>query len=138
MAGTNDFLYIDNHAHEGYRRAGVAFKKGVNALSVNNFSDDQLACIAADPHLSVAESETSHLSDSSVGMDTNHVGEAVTEHGLINEVIKKGLEKLREHKSAGRLVLNSDGKPATKLLGVSAAERDVIWAAFQKEVQTRE
>lgn len=48
-------LQIDNLAHEGYRRAGMAFAKGINLVAAAQFNAAELALLNADPRLCVSE-----------------------------------------------------------------------------------
>lgn len=44
-------ILVISAAHDGYRRAGMAFKNGENLLPASQFTEAQLAQIQANPHL---------------------------------------------------------------------------------------
>lgn len=58
---TKKMLQIDNLAHEGYRRAGVAFAKGINLLPATQFNAAELALLNADPRLCVSKASDKAL-----------------------------------------------------------------------------
>ncbi len=53
MSKTVTILRVTNHAHQGYRRAGVTFDLGINELPATTFNATQRALLATDPHLTV-------------------------------------------------------------------------------------
>lgn len=79
---------IINHAHDGYRRAGVAFDKGINLVAARAFTADQLAALQADPRLEVAAddplpADETAVSPGSVAADS--LGGGVTDTATAGE-----------------------------------------------------
>ncbi|WP_034832849.1 HI1506-related protein [Endozoicomonas numazuensis] len=136
-------LFITNKAREGYRRAGMAFAKGDNAVSANLFTEDQLAALQADPRLVVkaAPNAAAETSETQGPVDDGGVGAGVTDSGVVlkdkpeevQEELPDGLARLRELHGSGELELNSSGKPNADVLGVNAKQRDEVWAIFCAE-----
>lgn len=60
-------LVVINRAHEGYRRAGLAFTKGQNVFSENELTAAQLQAINADPRLAVSVEANATQDDTSAG-----------------------------------------------------------------------
>lgn len=48
-------IVIHCSAHNGYRRAGIAFAKGKNEFAATEFTDAQLQAINADPRLVIED-----------------------------------------------------------------------------------
>ena len=144
MAATNPSISINNKAHDGYRRAGVAFAKGVTVFKAGHFNKDQLAMLEKDPRLAVGPVEEDPAAadttpkgsvvDGELGPDLSDKPEEVEALDLadVPEELHEGLLKLHALDKAGELELNKSGKPNTDVLGVSAAVRDSIWASYQK------
>ena len=70
-------LQIDNLAHEGYRRAGMAFAKGINVVAAAQFNAAELAQLKADPRLCVAKATDKALqaSQSQGAVDSDPVAD---------------------------------------------------------------
>ncbi len=122
-------ICIFNSAHEGYRRAGVAFNAGENLFASNVFTDSQLSQIDSDPRLTVRPYPEDDTPDSSSGaMDASDLSKCVDE-SLIKAISQLDLN-VPGH-------FTQDGKPDTKALSsllkrkVSAKERDSAWANIQ-------
>ena len=101
MANPADRIFIINRAHEGYRRAGVAFQKGVNELSAGLFTADQLAAIEADPRLSIGsiDPKTDPAKVAPGTLDKAGVGDAVTETEKPKTTKAKGKGKAKSGKA---------------------------------------
>ena len=126
MADSNPTLRITNNAREGYRRAGVVFVRGINTVAASSFTEDQLAALEADPHLDVAVAGEAEPA------------EAGQTPGPVDDPLVKGMERLLELVAAGELQLNSSGKPDTKALSLSAAQRDQVWSDYQAQQQEQD
>ena len=83
MANSKITLRITNKAREGYRRAGVAFAKGLNDVDASAFNEDQLATIEADPHLSI------EVLDAAEPVKTTKAEGAVADGGVDDDVKTK-------------------------------------------------
>ena len=110
-------LTITNTAHEGYRRAGVAFVKGANELDASDFSETQLAQIEQDPRLLLQGANPS------ADAESEHSLEALVEH-------LKGLDK----DDASLWKQDNTPKASAFPAGVSAEMRDAAWQAFVAEI----
>lgn len=53
----NQPVVIKCLAHDGYRRAGLAFKTGINTLQAGTVTRSQLAMLEADPCLALCQQE---------------------------------------------------------------------------------
>lgn len=131
-------LVIKSLAHDGYRRAGMAFKPGENTVPAGSVTAAQLAMLEADPRLAVL-GEPGEVAQTSAADGTS--GSVVQGH------LPDGLKKLSKDYSLASAIarldpenpdhFTSSNKPQvdalTQLLGwpVTAAERDEAWAQFQ-------
>ncbi|EKE75190.1 HI1506-related protein [Gallaecimonas xiamenensis] len=84
-------LVVASIAHDGYRRAGLGFKKGDNAFANQPLTDAQLAAIEADPRLSIKKAEAQSANAAPGGaLDASDVVDPVTfsnEDGFIAGVV---------------------------------------------------
>ncbi|WP_115720194.1 HI1506-related protein [Gallaecimonas mangrovi] len=84
-------LVVASIAHDGYRRAGLGFKKGDNTFTDLPLTDAQLAAIEADPRLSIKKTEAKPTDAKAGGsVDASDVGDPVTfsnEDGFIAGVV---------------------------------------------------
>ncbi|AYV12988.1 HI1506-related protein [Shewanella algae] len=115
-------------AHDGYRRAGVAFVRGENVLS-DDLSDEQLAAIKADPRIRVQTAEgisEPALVSTQGSMDTTDGNTPLT----FAEAIAKLAPDNKEHFTSGN---KPQTAALTQLMGkpISAAERDALWQSYQ-------
>ena len=124
MSNTDQTIAVNNRAHDGYRRAGVAFAKGVNLFEAGYFNKDQLAMLEDDPRLQVGAAE-----ETQVAAPAETEG-AVADGGL-DDPLAKGMEKLLVLVEEDKLELNSSGKPNADALGVNARQRDEIWEEYK-------
>lgn len=60
-------IVINCRAHDGYRRAGIAFTKGQNVFSESELTDSQLQAIEGDPRLVVSVENNETQDDTSAG-----------------------------------------------------------------------
>jgi len=60
-------IVINCRAHDGYRRAGIAFTKGQNVFSDSELTDSQLQAIEGDPRLVVSVETNETQDDTSAG-----------------------------------------------------------------------
>lgn len=119
-------ILVISAAHDGYRRAGMAFKNGENLLPTSQFTEAQLAQIQADPHLRYElHQEDVDGGDASGSVDGS--ADALS----IAEAIMQLDPKNEDH-------FTKSGKPELKALSaivgrnVSGAERDEVWTAMQE------
>ncbi|RZQ46833.1 hypothetical protein D8T55_04700 [Vibrio vulnificus] len=118
-------ILVISAAHDGYRRAGMAFKNGENLLPASQFTETQLAQIQADPHLRYElHQEGVDGGDASGAVDGVSGG-----FGLMDAI--KQLDPSNEAH------FTKSGKPELKALSaivgrnVTGAERDKAWEAIQ-------
>lgn len=128
MATSNLTLRITNKAHDGYRRAGVVFDKGINDVAASAFNKDQLAAIEADPRLSIT------VPDEVTPAETS-APEGAVDHDGVDDPLAKGMETLLALIEADELELNNSGKPNADALGVNAKQRDQIWSDYQAQTE---
>lgn len=127
------------HAHTGYRRAGVAFSKGENALKPDSITQTQLVQLKADPRLKVTVAESA-LSSTTLDEST---GGNPSDGDLVDSALPANLvEAIQRLDPSNTEHFTAGGKPSTEALSelmqtkVSAAERDEAWETFQaSEVQ---
>lgn len=119
-------ILVISAAHDGYRRAGMAFKNGENLLPTSQFTEAQLAQIQADPHLRYElHQEDVDGGDASGSVDGS--ADALS----IAEAIMQLDPKNEDH-------FTKSGKPELKALSaivgrnVTGAERDEVWTAMQE------
>ncbi|QUN06434.1 Rho termination factor N-terminal domain-containing protein [Shewanella yunxiaonensis] len=60
-------IIVKNIAHDGYRRAGLSFKKGDNEFTDTQISEAQMAHIKKDPRLSVSVEAVASQTDNPQG-----------------------------------------------------------------------
>ncbi|RZQ00671.1 HI1506-related protein [Vibrio vulnificus] len=119
-------ILVISAAHDGYRRAGMAFKNGENLLPASQFTEAQLAQIQADPHLRYEL----HQEDVDGG-DASGAVDGSADALSIAEAIMQLDPKNEDH-------FTKSGKPDLKALSaivgcnVSGAERDEVWTAMQE------
>ncbi len=146
-------LLVKNFAHAGYRRAGVAFKKGVNHLCSTDFTDSQLAMLDKDPRLSVQKKFTSSEVIAAVNSQTGPLVGSVSSVSVIDSQTDTPQSELDNDGAAQLAVqgaifqLESDnpahwtkgGKPEINALSailerkVTASERDDAWNVLNSE-----
>ncbi|WP_299001782.1 HI1506-related protein [uncultured Shewanella sp.] len=144
---TNKSTKILNLAHTGYRRAGIAFTKGENALP--KLDKAQLAQIEADPRLKLlSKAGVSALADDSQAqsgaLDAGASAAPLTPAESTNEQDDNAQDDSAQVFSAiASLSLDNkdhftvSGKPQAAELekrlnrSVSASERDAMWQAYQ-------
>ncbi|HHP0485796.1 TPA: HI1506-related protein [Vibrio harveyi] len=132
MSDKVKLILVINSAHDGYRRAGMAFQNGENTIAADEITETQLAQIQADPHLKYQLSENNAQSGETSGaLDAN-------EHGMsLIDAIKTLDVDNESHFTKG-------GKPELKALStilgrnVSGSERDDAWSALQAESANNE
>ncbi|WP_407546546.1 HI1506-related protein [Vibrio parahaemolyticus] len=146
-------LLVKNFAHTGYRRAGVAFKKGDNRLCSVDFTDSQLAMLDKDPRLSVqklAATSDTHAdvnlqagplvgSIPSVSVDSQETGsskQALDIDAAAQLAVQGAMFQLESDNPAH---WTKGGKPEINALSailerkVTAAERDDAWNVLNSE-----
>lgn len=110
-------------AHTGYRRAGLAFEKGDNALDASRLTEAQLAQITADPRLRLEGQGDNTSSEPTAPVSS---APALT--------LAQALAQLQPDNPAH---FTQSGKPKTEALEalvkqpVSAKARDSAWAEHQ-------
>ncbi|WKE64338.1 HI1506-related protein [Gallaecimonas kandeliae] len=120
-------LVVASLAHDGYRRAGLAFKKGDNTFDGVALSDAQLAALKADTRLAVKKAEPLREADQKgrtlepqlVGSLNGTVGGVVTLDG--------------EHKTLAELTL-AELRPLAESLDIEGAKtlkKDELVAAIE-------
>ncbi|MCH4295572.1 HI1506-related protein [Shewanella sp. 3B26] len=120
-------------AHDGYRRAGLSFKRGENKLDPESLSEDQVAALEADPRilLELRSPDGEPVPQSALvsapgSLDTANGDKALS----FAEAVATLEPDNREHFTSG-------GKPQLEVLGklmgktLTAAERDAQWLAYQ-------
>ncbi|EOX3330233.1 HI1506-related protein [Vibrio cholerae] len=117
-------ILVISAAHDGYRRAGVAFKNGENLLPASQFTETQLAQIQADPHLRYELHQE--------GVDSGDASGAVD--GVSGGI---GLmDAIKQLDPSNEAHFTKSGKPELKALSaivgrsVTGAERDEAWDAL--------
>lgn len=141
-------LVITNKAHTGYRRAGRAFAMGENPVPAHTFNLTQLAALLADPRLAVVAAiapvnvptadpdspPPGPLDDDGLGPDVDPDESGSDRNTLdltgVPDPLHDGLRRIAALEAEGKLELNSSGKPNADLIGVSASERDALWATW--------
>lgn len=127
-------LMVVSRQPNGYRRAGLAFNKGDNPLSLAELSDEQVAAIKADTRLKVFE--TSMAVDSTGSLDIPNGDPSLTSQDTTAPVPLSFAEAIAKLDKANNEHFTSSGKPQCSALealmgqAISAAERDAQWAAF--------
>lgn len=128
-------LMVVSRQPNGYRRAGLAFNKGDNPLSLAELSDEQVAAIKADTRLKVFE--TSMAVDSPGSLDIPNSDPSLTSTDTTTASVPLSFaEAIAKLDKANNEHFTSSGKPQCSaleaLMGqpISAAERDAQWAAF--------
>ncbi|QRK80181.1 HI1506-related protein [Shewanella sp. LZH-2] len=127
-------LMVVSRQPNGYRRAGLAFNKGDNPLSLAELSDEQVAAIKADIRFKVFE--TSMAVDSPGSLDIPNGDTSLTSQDTTAPVPLSFSEAITKLDKANNEHFTSSGKPQCSaleaLIGqpISAAERDAQWAAF--------
>ncbi|ELX4136201.1 hypothetical protein V6450_000038 [Vibrio vulnificus] len=114
-------ILVISAAHDGYRRAGMAFKNGENLLPASQFTETQLAQIQADPHLRYEL----HQEDVDGGDASGAVDGVSGGVGLMDAI--KQLDPSNEAHFTKKL------KALSAIVGrnVTGAERDEAWEAIQ-------
>jgi hypothetical protein len=121
-------ILVISAAHDGYRRAGMAFKNGENLLEASLFTETQLAQIQADPHLRYEL----HQEDVDGGDASGAVDGVSGNVGL--------MDAIKQLDPSNDAHFTKSGKPELKALSailgrnVSGAERDEAWNAMQEAV----
>ncbi|WP_299001725.1 HI1506-related protein [uncultured Shewanella sp.] len=160
---TNKSTKILNLAHDGYRRAGIAFTKGENALP--KLDKAQLAQIEADPRLKLlSKAGVSALADNGQAQsgavdNTASAAELIPKQAPDNTPVKSTNEQDDNAQDDSAQVFSAiaslsldnkdhftvSGKPQAAELekrlnrSVSASERDAMWQAYQdNQAQTEE
>lgn len=149
---TNTSIKIINLAHDGYRRAGLAFTKGENVLL--NLDKAQLAQIEVDPRLKLLSKDGgSALADdsqtpsgavddmaSAAALAPNTAPAALTPVKSTNEQdMAQVFEVIASLEPDNKAHFTTNGKPQASELekrlnrSVSASERDAIWLAYQAQ-----
>jgi hypothetical protein len=119
-------ILVISAAHDGYRRAGMAFKNGENLLPASQFTETQLAQIQADPHLRYEL----HQEDVDGGDASGAVDGVSGGVGL--------MDAIKQLDPSNDAHFTKSGKPELKALSaildrnVSGAERDEVWNAMQE------
>ncbi|EOW9251043.1 TPA: HI1506-related protein, partial [Vibrio cholerae] len=119
-------ILVISAAHDGYRRAGVAFKNGENLLPASQFTETQLAQIQADPHLRYEL----HQEDVDGGDASGAVDGVSGCVGL--------MDAIKQLDPSNDAHFTKSGKPELKALSailgrnVTGAERDEAWNAMQE------
>lgn len=126
-------LVIKSVAHDGYRRAGMAFNTGENILAAGTVTCSQLAMLEADPRLAVsyAQADTADGTAGNVVQGSEHDGLGhVSELSLLDAIGKLDPENSEHFTCGNKPQVNA----LEKLTGISltAKERDEAWAEFQK------
>lgn len=121
-----EFIVVCSAA-SGYRRAGAVLSQGENLLDAEQFTEEQLAQLHADPRLTVAFPDTS---DS--GTETQGAVEADRLAELVKHI--QGLDK------ANASLWKQDGAPKASAYpdGTTAEERDAAWDAFTETLDGAE
>ncbi|MBN8107756.1 HI1506-related protein [Vibrio vulnificus] len=119
-------ILVISAAHDGYRRAGLAFKNGKNLLPASQFTETQLAQIQADPHLRYEL----HQEDVDGGDASGAVDGVSGNVGL--------MDAIKQLDPSNDAHFTKSGKPELKALSVilgrnvTGAERDEAWNAMQE------
>ncbi|ENM6044721.1 hypothetical protein AB8H57_002775 [Vibrio parahaemolyticus] len=119
-------ILVVSAAHDGYRRAGMAFKNGKNLLPASQFTETQLAQIQADPHLRYEL----HQEDLDGGDASGAVDGVSGNVGL--------MDAIKQLDPSNDAHFTKSGKPELKALSailgrnVTGAERDEAWSAMQE------
>ncbi|WP_264402699.1 HI1506-related protein [Vibrio parahaemolyticus] len=119
-------ILVISAAHDGYRRAGLAFKNGKNLLPASQFTETQLAQIQADPHLRYEL----HQEDVDGGDASGAVDGVLGNVGL--------MDAIKQLDPSNDAHFTKSGKPELKALSVilgrnvTGAERDEAWNAMQE------
>lgn len=133
-------LVIKSLAHDGYRRAGMAFKPGENTVPAGSVTAAQLAMLEADPRLAILGepgevAQTSAADGTPGAVVQGHLPDGVTEQEVALQLeIMAAIARLDPENQAH---FTSSNKPQvealTQLLGkpVTAAERDDAWSSYQ-------
>ena len=89
-------IEVTNQAHDGYRRAGIQFKKDKNTFASGDLTDTQLAAIEADPRLTLVEgtdTESDPTGAKTGGMAPNQSSDGLTTGFLAGLVEADGTVK---------------------------------------------
>ncbi|MCG9722114.1 HI1506-related protein [Shewanella sp. Isolate7] len=117
-------------AHDGYRRAGMALKRGENSIPLDDLSEAQVAALKADKRLRVSESE---VASEEGRVDVPDGDKALS----FSDAIAKLDPDNRDHFTGG-------GKPQCAALealmgkAISASERDALWAEYQATLDNQD
>lgn len=119
-------------AHDGYRRAGLSFKRGENQLDPESLSEDQIAALEADHRilLELGSPDGEPVPQSALVSTSGSVDTANGDPALS---FADAVAKLEPDNKAH---FTSGGKPQLEPLGelmgksLSAAERDAEWQAY--------
>ncbi|MCS0442115.1 HI1506-related protein [Vibrio diabolicus] len=119
-------ILVISAAHDGYRRAGMAFKNGENLLPASQFTEAQLAQIQADPHLRYEL----HQEDVDGGDASGSVDGVSGGVGLMDAIKQLDLGNEAHFTKSGK----PDLKALSAIVGrnVTGAERDEVWTAMQE------
>ncbi|EJG1803528.1 HI1506-related protein [Vibrio parahaemolyticus] len=119
-------ILVISAAHDGYRRAGMAFKNGENLLPASQFTEAQLAQIQADPHLRYEL----HQEDVDGGDASGSVDGVSGGVGLMDAIKQLDLSNDAHFTKSGK----PDLKALSAIVGrnVTGAERDEVWTAMQE------
>ncbi|MCS0161632.1 HI1506-related protein [Vibrio alginolyticus] len=119
-------IIVISAAHDGYRRAGMAFKNGENLLPASQFTEAQLAQIQADPHLRYEL----HQEDVDGGDASRSVDGVSGGVGLMDAIKQLDLSNEAHFTKSGK----PDLKALSAIVGrnVTGAERDEVWTAMQE------
>ncbi|UTV30165.1 HI1506-related protein [Photobacterium atrarenae] len=123
-------LVVQSLAHDGYRRAGMAFKPGENIIPENSITCSQLAMLQADPRLAVLGTDGAVTqADPADGASGAVVQEPVSD-GLIAAIGKLEPDNPDHFTTANKPQVDA----LEKLVGrsVTASERDDAWEDFQR------
>ncbi|MGF1680221.1 HI1506-related protein [Photobacterium minamisatsumaniensis] len=85
-------LVVKSVAHDGYRRAGMAFSTGENILAAGTVTCSQLAMLEADPRLAVSGAEGT-LAEAGASDDTPGT---LVQRGLSDGVMNSQVAELGE------------------------------------------
>lgn len=115
-------------AHDGYRRAGIEFKKGENLIETDQLSDAQLGQIKADARLNIVDAketpaETDPAKNSQGTVDPNSLD------------LTKFSQAVAQLEKDSESDFTKDGKPQLNALEfygvkVKSKERDELWKAY--------
>ncbi|MDX1301191.1 HI1506-related protein [Photobacterium sp.] len=70
-------LVVKSVAHDGYRRAGMAFSAGENILAAGTVTCSQLAMLEADPRLAVSYAEAGASDDTPGALVQGRISDGV-------------------------------------------------------------